>query len=323
MDACVRHVSPCRSTRQNNCGQSGVFLEKDGCAVRPSVLHCAIFTVSLLFSALCGPAFGEPSSEKSITQIVEEQGKAVVVITNLGFGDTPQGIGSGFVIQANGVVMTNYHVIENAQAVTVKLPDGREFRAEGLLGHDPEVDIAVLKIEATNLPTIPLGDSDMVKTGQHVITIGTPLGLLENTVSDGIISAIRLDDDPAAKIKKLIQITAPVSQGNSGGPLLNMSGQAIGITYAVIEQGQNLNFAVPINAAKPFIKDGSVVAFSEATKGTLLPGFGDCPVIGNSKSGVYHVPGGQYYEQMRFSMSAVCFKSEADATKQGYRRSMR
>lgn len=286
------------------------------------LLFTVLINVFFFSPVLPEPAFGEPA-EKSIAQVVEEQGKAVLVISSLGFGDSPQAVGSGFVVRSDGVVLTNYHVIEHAQAVTVKLPDGREFRAQGVLGSDPELDVAVLKIEATALPTIPLGDSDRVKVGQRIITIGNPLGVLENTVSDGIISAIRLDDNPDAKLKKLLQITAPLSQGNSGGPLLNLSGQVIGITFAIIELGQNLNFAIPINAAKPFIKDGPVLAFGEVKPGALLPGFSDCPVIGNMKTGVYHVPGGQYYAQMQFSESAMCFKSEDDASKQGYRRSMR
>ena len=261
--------------------------------------------------------------EKSITQVVEEQGKAVLVITNLGFGDAPQAVGSGFLIQPNGVVVTNYHVIENAQAVTVKLPDGRKFRVQGVLGSDAELDVAVLKLETKGLPTIPLGDSDHVKVGQRVIAIGNPLGVLENTVSDGIISAIRLDDDPKAKSKKLLQITAPLSHGNSGGPLLDLSGHVIGIAFSSIEQGQNLNFAIPINSVKPFIKDGPVLAFNEVAKDLSLPGFSDCPVIGNTKSGIYHLPGGQYYTQMQFSVSAICFKNEDDASKNGYHRSSR
>ena len=111
------------------------------------------------------------------------------------------------------------------------------------------MNVAVLKIEATGLPTIPLGDSDRVKVGQRVIAIGNPLGVFEYTVSDGIISAIRLDDSPEAKLKKLLQITAPVSHGSSGGLLLDLSGQEIGITFAIIELGQNLNFAIPIPAS--------------------------------------------------------------------------
>lgn len=289
-----------------------------------SVRHVLLL---LLFNTLAAPLLPLPalwaSQEKSITQIVEEQGKAVVVVTNLGFGDAPQAVGSGFLVQPNGVVVTNYHVIENAQAVTVKLPDGREFRAQGMLGSDSELDVAVLKLEVTGLPTAPLGDSDHVKVGQRVVAIGNPLGMLENTVSDGILSAIRLDDDPNAKLKKVLQITAPLSHGSSGGPLLDLSGQVIGITFAIIEQGQNLNFAIPINTVKPFLKDGPVLAFDEATKGLALPSFSDCPVLGNTKSGIYHLPGGQYYAQMQFSESAVCLKSEDEATKNGYRRSSR
>jgi S1-C subfamily serine protease len=295
-------------------------------AVRPYrclPVQCAVLITVLLFSPdLPELAFGAPT-DKSISQVVEEQGKAVLVISNLGLGDSPQAVGSGFVVRPDGVVLTNYHVIENAQAVTVKLPDGREFRAKGLLGNDPELDIAVLKIDATGLPTISLGDSDQVKVGQRVIAIGNPLGMFEYTVSDGIISAIRLDDDPKAKMKKLLQTTAPISQGSSGGPLLDLTGKVIGIAALISMQGQNLNFAIPINVAKPLIKDGPILAFNEVKPSAALPGFSDCPVIGNMKSGIYHVPGGQYYAQMQFSGSAICLKSEDDARKQGYRRSTR
>lgn len=285
-------------------------------------LSIALLINLALLSVLPESALGK-GLEKSITQIFEEQGKAVVMLTNLGFGDSEQAAGSGFLVQPNGVVVTNFHVIENAQAVKVKLYDGREFRAQGLLGSDAELDVAILKIEANDLPTVPLGDSEHIKVGQRIITIGNPLGVLEFTVSDGIISAIRVDDETGSKIKKLIQITAPVSHGNSGGPLLDLTGHVIGITFAVIELGQNLNFAIPINTAKPLLKDGPVMAFNEVNKETLLPGFSNCPVIGNMKSGIYHLPGGQYYAQMQFSVSAVCFKSEEEAIKNGYRRSSR
>jgi len=286
--------------------------------IHPIALFATLVLIPIHFElVLCAEL------EKTVTQIFEEQGKAVVVVTNLGFGDSPQATGSGFVVQPNGVVVTNYHVIENAQAVMVKLPDEREFRAQGVIGSDPELDVAVLKLNAHDLPIMPLGNSDHVKVGQRIITIGNPLGMFEFTVSDGIISAIRLDDDPESKIKKLIQITAPVSHGNSGGPLLDLNGRVVGITFAISEEGQNLNFAIPINYAKSLIKDGPVVAFNEVTKAPLLQGFSDCPVIGNVKSSIYHVPGGHYYAQMRFSTSAVCFKNEADAMHHGYRRSMR
>jgi len=294
------------------------------CLDRVRAFH-SVPLLLILFSTLSLlPTVGLGSDqEKTITQVVEEQGKAVVVITNLGFGDAPQAVGSGFLVQPNGIVVTNYHVIENAQAVTVKLPDGREFRAQGLMGNDSKLDVALLKLDTTGLPTIALGDSDQVKVGQRVIAIGNPLGILENTVSDGIISAIRLDDNPQTKLKRLLQTTAPLSPGNSGGPLFDLSGHVIGIAFAIIQQGQNLNFAIPINYVKPFIKDGPILAFNEVTKGPVLPGFGECPVIGNVKSSIYHLPGGQYYDQMRFSETAVCFKSEQDAITNGYRRSMR
>jgi S1-C subfamily serine protease len=162
-----------------------------------------------------------------------------------------RGTGSGFIINANGQIMTNAHVISGADKVKVTLKDGREFDGK-VLGLDKVTDVAVIKIEANNLPTIPLGNSDNLKPGEWAIAIGNPLGL-DNTVTTGIISATgRSSSQIGAYDKRVnyIQTDAAINPGNSGGPLLNASGQAIGMNTAILRNSQGLGFAIPINTAQ-------------------------------------------------------------------------
>ncbi len=178
------------------------------------------------------------------------------------FGDTgPQsrverGTGSGFILDANGTIVTNAHVVEGADEVTVTFKDGRELRGE-VIGEDSLTDLAVIKVEATELPTVTLGNSDALRPGEWAIAIGNPLGL-DNTVTAGIISAtgrtsaqIRVPD----KRVQFIQTDAAINPGNSGGPLLNERGEVIGVNTAIIGNAQGLGFAIPINQARKIASD--------------------------------------------------------------------
>jgi len=157
-----------------------------------------------------------------------------------------RGIGSGFIINANGQILTNAHVVDGADTVTVTLKDGRTFKGK-VLGEDPVTDVAVVKIPSENLPTVTLGDSDQLQPGDEAIAIGNPLGL-DNTVTSGIISAKgRTISD---KRIDFLQTDAAINPGNSGGPLLNSQGQVIGINTAIIQGAQGIGFAIPINTAK-------------------------------------------------------------------------
>ena len=254
-------------------------------------------------------------ASKTPEDIFDQRSPGVLLVQGIGPFGLPQSSGTGFIISSDGLFVTNFHVIEHAQEVTVKLKDGREFKVSGSVELNRDLDLAVLKLDATNLVTVPLGDSDTMRVGQPVLAIGNPMGL-EQTISDGLISAIRGD----TSVEKMFQITAPISPGSSGGPLFNLNGEVIGITFAQLTEGQNLNFAIPINTAKPFIKDGPIQAFSSQP---LVPTVQTCPVVGNQKSAIYHVPGGQYYAGMIFSPDAVCFKSEEEAQKSGFRQSLR
>lgn len=162
-----------------------------------------------------------------------------------------RGEGSGFIISDNGQILTNAHVVDGADKVNVTLKDGRTFEGK-VMGSDPLTDVAVVKIEANNLPTVSLGNSEQLKPGEWAIAIGNPLGL-DNTVTTGIISATgRSSSEVGVPDKRVnfIQTDAAINPGNSGGPLLNASGEVIGMNTAIIRGAQGLGFAIPINTAE-------------------------------------------------------------------------
>src|SRR6058998_729686 len=157
--------------------------------------------------------------------------------------------GSGVTVDPRGYILTNNHVIENAQDITVRLSDGRKFTAK-LVGRDPKTDLAVLKVEApAPLPAAELGDSDHLRVGQWAIAIGNPFGL-DRTVTVGIISATARNRVGVATYENFIQTDASINPGNSGGPLLNIDGKVIGINTAILSSGQGIGFAIPINMAR-------------------------------------------------------------------------
>ena len=159
------------------------------------------------------------------------------------------GQGSGFIIDADGIIMTNAHVVADADEVTVKLVDKREFTAK-VLGSDKTTDIAVLKIDAKNLPTVKIGNPETTRVGEWVVAIGTPFGL-ENTVTSGIVSA-KSRSLPDDSYVPFIQTDAAINPGNSGGPLFNLRGEVIGINSQIFSRSggsQGLGFAVPIDIA--------------------------------------------------------------------------
>lgn len=162
-----------------------------------------------------------------------------------------RGEGSGFIISNNGQILTNAHVVDGSNTVKVTLKDGRSFQGK-VMGVDPVTDVAVVKIDASNLPTVPMGNSDQLKPGEWAIAIGNPLGL-DNTVTTGIISATGRSSSSVGipdKRVQFIQTDAAINPGNSGGPLLNASGQVIGMNTAILQGAQGLGFAIPINTAR-------------------------------------------------------------------------
>ena len=169
------------------------------------------------------------------------------------------GGGSGFIISSDGLIVTNRHVVSDQKAeYTVFTNDGKKYDAK-VLALDTNRDLAVIKISANNLPTLSLGDSDSIKLGQTAIAIGNALGEFRNTVSVGVISGLSRSVTAsgagfAETFEGLIQTDAAINQGNSGGPLLNLKGEVIGINVAMVSGAQNINFAVPINQVKKAIE---------------------------------------------------------------------
>ncbi len=177
--------------------------------------------------------------------------------------DTPQqkkeykpktrGSGSGVIIDDRGYILTNNHVVGQADKITVKLSDAREFDAE-VIGTDPKTDLALIKIDAKELPVAKLGDSDMLEVGEWVIAIGNPFGL-EHTVTVGVVSAKGRTGLGAATYEDFIQTDASINPGNSGGPLVDINGEVVGINTMIIGMGTGIGFAIPINMAKNIIDD--------------------------------------------------------------------
>jgi len=190
--------------------------------------------------------------------IFKENSKAVVVIVTYDSQGNAIAQGSGFIVEANGAVATNYHVISNAKDIKIKA-GSKVLGVEGFLFIDKENDIVILKTDGDGLPTVKIGDIAKANIGEKVYVIGSPQGL-ENTISDGILSGIR-DITPE---RKVLQITAPISAGSSGGPVFNKDGEVIGIATFLIKEAQNLNFAMPVNLIKDNIGRGKVIAFKDA-----------------------------------------------------------
>jgi serine protease Do len=214
-------------------------------------------------AAVPGGQAAEPpkaaTCSESISDVYDRVSPAVVFITATSINPYPLSdrvqriVGSGFLIDPFGLILTNSHVAFGRQSVTVTLDDGTTLPAQ-LVGADPIFDLALLRIpppSAGTLPTATPGDSDRVRVGEEVLAIGNPMGL-NQTLTRGIVSAINriLPETPFSLMEPLIQTDAPINPGNSGGPLLNRCGEVIGITTAIMPEAQGIGFAIPINLAK-------------------------------------------------------------------------
>jgi len=211
---------------------------------------------------------GANPAQDPVVQVVEKVRPAVVNVTtdlvqNSPFGSqSGQGVGTGFIVRSDGIVVTNYHVVEGAQRITVITPppDSKRYTAR-VIGGDQLADLAVLQINATGLPTVPLGDSSKLQLGQPVVALGYALALKGGpTVTTGIVSALgrtiqaqdlncRVCGNGGRTYDNVIQTDAAINPGNSGGPLVNLAGQVVGINTAGAGQAQNIGFAIAINAA--------------------------------------------------------------------------
>ncbi|MBU0493358.1 MAG: trypsin-like peptidase domain-containing protein [Chloroflexi bacterium] len=201
--------------------------------------------------------------ESATIDVVARISPAVVTVVNTlpaqrdwwGQVQQPEARGSGVIIEASGYVVTNNHVVEDAQDLSVILQDGTKLSAR-LIGTDLFTDLAVIKVDQAGLPVAPLGNSDALRPGERVVAIGSALGDFRNTVTTGVVSAVgrNLDTGAGYQLEGLVQTDAAINHGNSGGPLLNLQGQVIGINTAIIRGGstsssiaEGLGFAIPSN----------------------------------------------------------------------------
>jgi S1-C subfamily serine protease len=193
---------------------------------------------------------------RAVIDVVDTVGPAVVSIGVSGKkrksrrgGEEPQGAGSGVAIAPDGYILTNSHVVHNSAGLTTTFTDGAQTKAT-LIGEDPSTDLAVIRAEASGLPYAALGDSGKLRVGQLVIAMGNPFGF-QSTVSTGVVSALgrALRSREGRLIENIIQHTAPLNPGNSGGPLLDSRGRIVGINTAIIWMAQGIGFAIPANTA--------------------------------------------------------------------------
>jgi hypothetical protein len=197
----------------------------------------------------------------SAKEIVDQSSPAVVRIEA---GDSK--VGTGFVIDGRGLIATNLHVIEGESDIKVRTHDGAQYQVMSVAGIDKSHDLALVRIYPKKaLPQVRLGDSSQVSAGDKIYAIGNPLGVFDYSVSDGLISQVR----PLSADLTILQISAPISPGSSGGPLFNQFGEVIGVTTAIITQGQAINLAVPANYLRPLIaqpQQMGLQAFAKDTK---------------------------------------------------------
>lgn len=223
----------------------------------------------LLLSLLLTANWAYAAPQLSLQQIFKENAPAIVVIRLMDATGKQLALGSGFVVSPSGVIVTNHHVIEPKPGarLVVKLPNGDTYEDVWVIHDEERRDLAVLSIKAAGLPTVKVGDSDKVEVGEQVVAIGHPKGL-EMTFTVGIVSAIR---PMPGKGYRFIQHQTPISPGSSGGPLLNMNGEVVGINTFGFEGGQNLNGAVPVNYVKAFLQDPPKMTYEQYARSRGVP----------------------------------------------------
>jgi hypothetical protein len=207
------------------------------------------------------PAAGEEDAKRALTpaEIAERSTPAIVSV------HTKAGLGTGFVMREDGWIVTNLHVVAGHDEVMVLLSDGTRFPVIEVVNASPQHDLVILRVKADKLPVLTLGDSDSVRPGDPIVAIGHPLGL-EDTISNGLVSAIR-------KVQQnlvVLQISAPIAPGSSGGPLFNERGEVIGVATAILRGGQNLNLGLPANYVHALARQPDPISLAELSRALRL-----------------------------------------------------
>jgi serine protease Do len=208
----------------------------------------------------------QPPAAKSVVELTKLAQPAVVVITFDGRDGKKQGLGTGFIISADGLIATNLHVVGEARPVTVQTADGKKYPVTAVHASDRGLDLAVLRIDARGLPRLELGDSDALKEGQAVVALGHPRGL-EHSVVSGVVSG-----RPTIEDRQMIQLAIPIEPGNSGGPVLDLQGKVVGIVTLKSQLTPNLGFAMPVKALASLLRRPNPIPMSRwVTIGKLHP----------------------------------------------------
>ncbi|MFL5343064.1 MAG: transglutaminase family protein, partial [Gemmataceae bacterium] len=212
------------------------------------------------------PLQADAPAELSVEDLAQRCRKSVVVVTSGGRDDSRRGLGTGFVISADGLIATNLHVIGEGRTISVELADGQKHEVTAVHATDRGADLAIVRIAAKDLPALELGDSDALKDGQAIVALGNPQGL-KHSVVGGVVSGRRVFDG-----RNMIQLAIPLEPGNSGGPLLDRAGKVRGILTMKSAVTENLGFAMPINALKPLLAKPNPVPLAKwLTIGALDP----------------------------------------------------
>lgn len=203
----------------------------------------------------------KPGIQEEAVREVALEGRSVVFIKTFDKNKKPLSTGSGFIAGSSGAIITNYHVLSSAYSAEVLLNNGKSYPVKSVLNYDANRDIAVIKIDGKNLPAVRMGSSSALSEGENVVAIGNPEGL-QNIVSTGDVST------PFINLlgQNFIQFTAPIGPGSSGGPLFNMKGEVVGITTLTRKEGQNINFAVPIDEVKGLLQTAREITLGNLTE---------------------------------------------------------
>ena len=230
-------------------------------AIRDAAAQAELTLVGKMFTTLAriiGPTVVNVTSKRRVTTVADE----IAALRGLRPADAmAEEVGSGVIVESDGVIVTNYHVVANSSEIDVTLADGRRFTAR-LLGADAATDLAVLRIEAADLPVAAWGDSDTVEAGEMVWAIGNPFGL-DRTITYGIVSAVGRKGVLDSPYQEFLQTDASINPGNSGGPLVDVHGRVMGITTAIVGKDYSgIGFAIPSNLARKvaheIVEDGYV-----------------------------------------------------------------
>ncbi len=225
-----------------------------------------IFLLTVVLGAQCQSQTRPPSDppRKSPTQLLAENDSAVALIVSA--DDKSVGLGSGFFVSSEGLLVTNLHVVQGAKQVFVRLKDKQVLEVSTVVGFDPDNDLAILRVQSGVFNAVRMGDSAKVQVGEPVIVISNPEGL-ERSITNGLVSGVR-----TLRTRTVFQISAPISPGSSGGPVFNEKGEVIGVVVFYLEGGQNLNFAIPINSVKTLLQNRREISLSNLPRREEEPG---------------------------------------------------